>query len=233
VKRACIRRNLIYRQIRCKGRSVAGEAADGNERPLGPRALRTRRRLLDTTSELLTERGLRELSVVEIARRAETSPATFYQYFGGVEEATLELADEATADMMRLVETMPATLAGSAALGPARLFVRAFLDLWDAHHAVLRVRNHAAEEGDPRFRRVRRKALRPLLDRLAQVFRTRGGAAASEGVHPYAAAAALTTVLESMSAHHRELEYFGIDRDDLVETSARILVDTATGFGGR
>jgi hypothetical protein len=64
-------------------------------RRLGPRGLRTRRRLLDATAELLCERGMR----------------------------------------------------GEAGLANARVLVSAFLGLWDAHHAVLRVRSHAAEEG--------------------------------------------------------------------------------------
>lgn len=201
---------------------------DAKDRPLGPRALRTRRRLLDTTAALLAERGLRGLSVVEIARRAETSPATFYQYFGDVEAAALALAEESTEELAALLERMPTSLAGPEGLERARGFVREFADLWDRHHAVLRVRDHAAEEGDRRFRSVRRKALRPLLDRLADLLgaprRVEGG------LHPYAAAAALATVLESLSAYHGELAVFGADRDALVETSARMLVDVVETF---
>jgi AcrR family transcriptional regulator len=207
---------------------VAGRGSESAGRPLGPRALRTRRRLLDATAQLLAERGLRELSVVEIARRAHTSPATFYQYFADVEGATLALADEATAGMGEVLERLPARLDGPEGLARARAFVRAFLDLWDAHHAVLRVRNHAAEEGDRRFRAVRRKALRPLLDRLADVYGGSRAGGAGSG-HPYAAAAALATILESLSAYQRELELLGVEREALVETSARILAETAAG----
>ena len=58
-------------------------------RPLGPRALRTRQRLLDATASLLVERSVLDIPVVEIARKAETSPATFYHCFRDVEEAAL------------------------------------------------------------------------------------------------------------------------------------------------
>jgi AcrR family transcriptional regulator len=189
-------------------------------RSLGARALRTRRRLLDAAAELLRERGMRGVSVVEIARKAGTSPAAFYQYFGGVEEATLELAREAAAGMPEVLELAAGPFTGDEGLERARSLVRRFLDLWDEHRAVLRIRNHEAEEGDRRFRRARREALRPLLDALAA--QAGGGSA----IHPYAAAAALATILESAGAYHRELEHFEIGREALIETSARILVDT-------
>ena len=68
---------------------------DQSGRTLGPRALLTRERLLEATEELLGERSLRDLSVVEIARKVGTSPATFYQYFKDAQEATLRLAEQA------------------------------------------------------------------------------------------------------------------------------------------
>ena len=61
-------------------------------RVLGPKALQTRERLLGATDDLLSKRSLRELRVVDIARKAGTSPATFYQYFRDVEDAVLLLA---------------------------------------------------------------------------------------------------------------------------------------------
>jgi len=201
-------------------------ATPAQQRKLGPRALRTRRRLLDATADLLRERGLRGAAVVEIARRAGTSPASFYQYFAGVEAATLELAGEAAAGLPAILDLLGRPLEGAEGLANARALVAAFLDLWDGHHAVLRVRNHAAEEGAHRFRRKRRQALRPLVEALARRLGGSGGAATCAGFHPYAAAAALATVLESVGAYHRELAYFGVDREALIETSAHILADT-------
>ena len=54
-----------------------------------PRGDDARRRLLDATAELLEDRGILDLKVVDVARRVGTSPATFYQYFQNVEEAVL------------------------------------------------------------------------------------------------------------------------------------------------
>ena len=56
-------------------------ALDG--RRLGRRAQATRRKLLDATAELLQTRRLLDLTVVEVARRVGTSPAssTFWKYW--------------------------------------------------------------------------------------------------------------------------------------------------------
>ena len=52
------------------------QAVDQSGRQLGPRALSTRQGLLDATRALLRERSVRDLTVVEIARPAGTTPPT-------------------------------------------------------------------------------------------------------------------------------------------------------------
>ena len=69
-------------------------AVDG--RLPGRRGLATRQRLLAATATLLETTGYRDLKVVEVAREAGTSPATFYQYFPDAESAVLVLAAELT-----------------------------------------------------------------------------------------------------------------------------------------
>ena len=203
---------------------------DQSGRPLGPRAVATRRRLLEATEALLDERRVREVSVVEIARRAGTSPATFYQYFKDVEEATLELAREAADRVHESLEPLRGDWRGAKGLAAARTLVEAFVRRWDDHHAVLLFTNVAAEQGDRRFRKVRIQAMHPLIDALAaKVRETREGR--GDGVHPMAAAAALASILERLAAYHEELESLGVERADLVETVARILHQTVTGKG--
>ena len=51
-------------------------------------------RLLECTAELLETTPWRSIKVIDIARQAGTSPATFYQYFENVEQAILVLAEE-------------------------------------------------------------------------------------------------------------------------------------------
>ena len=67
-------------------------ASDG--RVPGRRGLLTRTRLLEHTRDLIGTTSYRDLKVVDIARAAGMSPATFYQYFPDAESALLALADE-------------------------------------------------------------------------------------------------------------------------------------------
>jgi AcrR family transcriptional regulator len=203
---------------------------DQSGRALGPRARNTRQRLLEATGSLLAKRPLRELRVVDIAREVGTSPATFYQYFEDVEDAVLELARAASAEMPAVRELIDGAWTGRAGLERAHRIVDAFIHHWDRHHAVLRVRNLASDEGDPRFQRVRTESLAPILDALArQVEASRRAGSIRDDVHPHAAAAALAAILERLAAYHRELEHLGVTREDLVRTSARILYRTVTG----
>jgi AcrR family transcriptional regulator len=208
-------------------RTEQGTAQGG--RPLGPRALKTRQRLLETTQELLAERAVRDVSVVEIARRAGTSPATFYQYFADVEEATLELARAAAEQVPAILEPFAADWSGERGIAPARVLVDAFVRHWDANHAALLFRNVAAEQGDRRFRKVRILAMQPLIEALAKKFEGSHPDAKASGLHPVAAAAALAAILERLAAYHAELEVLGVSRDELVETCARILHQVVTG----
>jgi len=203
---------------------------DQSGRALGPRALGTRQRLLEATSELLHEKSVRAISVVDIARRANTSPATFYQYFKDVGEATLRLAELAAEEVPAVTLLIDGSWRGQKGLETARAIATAFVDHWDAHRSVLLVRNLAADEGDRRFQKVRREALTPVIEHLARKLEEsqQQGRIPAE-LHPFAAAAALATILERLAAHHKEIEYFGATREHLVETCARILFQTVTG----
>ena len=209
--------------------ALSGRALDG--RSIGKRGAATRRRLLDATAELLEANGVRDLRVVDIARRVGTSPATYYQYFRDVEEAVLVLADEvATNDIAPIAALLDEPWDDDSGLSTARELVRQFLALWDSHHAVLRIRNLAAQEGDERFRDVRNRSNRPFLEGLAEQVRAhqRAGRVAVE-IAPMAAAVALVALLERMAAFHVELRALGVDRSDVVETTARICYQTVTG----
>ena len=211
-----------------KQRKPAAVAQTG--RMLGPRALVTRQRLLDATEELLVERSVMDVSVVEIARLAETSPATFYHYFKDVEDAVLLLAEQASEVIPALLEGLDGDWQGEAGLAQARILIDAFIDHWEKHHAVLLLRNLSADKGDPNFQRVRRAALSPVLDRLASVIdQSQAAGRISDAIHPHVAAAALVAILERLSAHFQDLRTFKATRKDLVETCSRILHQTMTG----
>jgi AcrR family transcriptional regulator len=205
-----------------------GTVTGQDGRPLGARAIRTRTKLLECTQELLAERQARDVSVVEIARRAGTSPATFYQYFADVEEATLELASAAAEEVPAILEPLAADWSGARGLDAARTVVDAFVRHWDQHHAALLFRNVAAEQGDRRFQKVRIRAMHPVLQELAKKFEASHGGSTTP-MNPVAAAAALAAILERLAAYHQELEVLGVSRGQLVETCAHILHQIVTG----
>lgn len=206
------------------------EPVDQSGRRLGQRAQETRQRLLEATALQLERSSLRELRVVDIARKVGTSPATFYQYFGDAEEAVLCLAEQASDELPAVSEEIAGSWQGRQGFARARRVVDAFIRHWDVHHAALRVRNLASDEGDPRFQEVRRRAMAPILEGLAaQIRSARDAGRVRSSIHPHAAAAAMAAILERLAAYHTELETFGVTRDQLVETSAEILYRTVTG----
>jgi AcrR family transcriptional regulator len=199
-------------------------------RTLGPRALRTRQRILDAAAARLRERSILDLSVVDIARNAGTSPATFYHYFKDVEELALCLAEQANEDMPDVRELIGGSWQGAAGLERGRAVVDAFLDQWDTHQAVLTLRNLAADRGDRRFLRLRQENIGPVLQALAaQVSKAQGEGRLAPEIHPMAAAAALGSILERMAAHRRDIAVLGASREDIRETCARILQQTLDG----
>lgn len=203
--------------------------ADLSGRPLGDRALAKRRAILDATRELLSQRGLRDLRVADIARAVGTSPATFYQYFADVEDVVLHLAAEANDELAGLLDLFEGNWRGAQGDQRSRDVVTFFMDYWDAHGPVLRVRNLAADEGDERFMELRRAAMEPILDAMVALMRRNGAADRNPRVVPGSAALAMSAILDRLAAYHSVLHYGGVSGDDLVTTSAQILLKTLTG----
>ena len=84
--------------------AYADPVATTDGRVPGERGRQTRQRLLDATVELLTTTSWRSVKVTDIARQARTSPATFYQYFGNVEQAIRVLAEGMVDQAAQLAE---------------------------------------------------------------------------------------------------------------------------------
>src|SRR5690242_4103315 len=111
-------------------------ATDG--RVPGRRGIATRRRLLDCTAELLAKTSYRDIKVIDIAREAGTSPATFYQYFSDVEQAVLVLAEELATDAAGLAQLVHGDWRGDRGIETARRVAEGFVDYYESHRAVFR-----------------------------------------------------------------------------------------------
>lgn len=208
------------------GRGVASEplrAVDG--RVPGRRGRATREKLLRATTELLAQRSYRDLTVVEIAKRARTSTATFYQYFADVEAAIAELAHALAEEGPRLVEIIGKGAWRNDGYEPAVRLVDAFIDLWERHRAILRVVDLATAEGDLRFRNIRTHLLSQVTDALRDAV-----VRASDGqVEPRAQAAALVSLLAHVAEHRYGFEFWGIRLDDMRHSTARLVAWGITG----
>jgi AcrR family transcriptional regulator len=202
-------------------------AVDG--RVPGRRGLATRQRLLDHVDEMLAAGSYRDLRVVDVARQAGTSPATFYQYFADVEEAVLALAEEVARGVQETLVPLVEgpRWRGRAGYDAAMAVVDGYLDFWAAHGGVVRVLDLGQTEGDARFRQIRSRLFtrfnEVLADRVTQE-RTVG-----DDVDPRATAGAMTSMLAHVADHRYGFESYGIRTADIRTSMARILFTTVTG----
>jgi AcrR family transcriptional regulator len=203
-------------------------ATDG--RVPGRRGIATRRRLLDCAAELLTKTSYRDIKVIDIAREAGTSPATFYQYFPDVEQAVLVLAEELAGDAAYLAELVRSDWRGDRGAQTARRIVESFLEYYDRHRAVFRVVDLATEEGDLRFKQLRTRALGGITDALCEVIRDfQHEGRLDPEVDPTATAFIMVAMLAHCAAHRYGFEFWGVRTATQVDTLSRILFWNVTG----
>ncbi len=198
-------------------------AVDG--RVPGRRGRATRDKLLKATAELLDKSSYRDITVVEIARRARTSTGTFYQYFTDVEAALVELARELTDEGPRIVGLIRTGDWMNGGHDSALKLVDAFVDLWERHHAILRVVDLATSEGDLRFRNIRTHLLSQVTDELRDAIIK----ASDPQVEPRAQAATVVSLLAHVAEHRYGYEFWGIKLDDVRRSTARLVAWGVTG----
>jgi AcrR family transcriptional regulator len=209
--------------------AVEPRAADG--RVPGRRGMATRQRLLTCTGEMLRTTAYRDLKVVDIAREAKTSPATFYQYFPDVESAVLVLAEDLSAEGDRFAALIRSTTwRGRSGLDGATALADAFLRFWEEHRPILKVIDLATFEGDARFRAIRASFLAATAEALTDAVRDmREVGRHSDDIDPAAMAGVLVSMLVNVAAHRRGLEDWGVEATALRTAMARIIFWSVSG----
>jgi AcrR family transcriptional regulator len=203
-------------------------AADG--RVPGRRGRATRERLLRCTADMLRTTSYRALKVIDIAREAGTSPATFYQYFADVDDAILVLAQQMALDSERLVRIVgQGTWKGRAGYRTALALTDAFFVFWDQHRPVIRVVDLGAEEGDRRFRKIHLKLLNNVTVQLAETIEGIQAEGRNLGVDALAQAGMLVATLANVAAHQHSFESWGIHSPDVRISVARQIFWGTTG----
>ena len=146
----------------------AASARNQNGQSMGRKGLETRRKLIDATVQMLEAKGLRELRVADIARAAGTSSATFYVYFADASDAVLAAITELPQSTDELLEFADGDWSQGDPLERARQVVESYTAFWAEHSALFRIRNLAADEGEPRFSQARYKSIARFFEVLTR-----------------------------------------------------------------
>ncbi|MFI9646716.1 TetR family transcriptional regulator [Streptomyces sp. NPDC052040] len=186
-------------------------------RVAGRRGQATRQKLLDCLSEMLSSSPYRDVKVIDVARKAGTSPATFYQYFPDVEGAVLEIAEQMAAEGAGLTQLLEGrSWVGKAGWQTAQELVDGFLDFWRKNDAILRVVDLGAAEGDKRFYKLRMKILNSVTNSLADaIAELQSKGRVEKDVKPAAVAGALVAMLASVASHQKGFTSWGVKQAEL------------------
>ncbi|MGW7557680.1 TetR family transcriptional regulator, partial [Streptomyces rimosus] len=110
---------------------MTGQVRTVDGRVAGRRGQATRQKLLDCLSDMLSSSPYRDVKVIDVARKAGTSPATFYQYFPDVEGAVLEIAEEMAKEGASLTDLVAGrSWVGKSGRQAAEELVEGFLSFW-------------------------------------------------------------------------------------------------------
>ncbi|KNB50193.1 TetR family transcriptional regulator [Streptomyces caatingaensis] len=210
---------------------MTGQVRTVDGRVAGRRGQATRQKLLDCLGEMLGSSPYRDVKVIDVARRAGTSPATFYQYFPDVEGAVLELAEEVAAEGAGLTELVAGrSWAGKAGKQAAEELVDGFLAFWRRNDAILRVIDLGAAEGDKRFYRIRMKILNAVTNSLTESVRElQAKRKVDQDVNPAAVAGSLVTMLAAVASHQKGFTTWGVRQADLKPNLALLVHLGITG----
>jgi AcrR family transcriptional regulator len=186
--------------------------------------------LLDCTEKLLDTMSFRDIKVIDIAREAKTSPATFYQYFPDIESAVLALGEATNLDTSELGALVRgADWRGKKGYANALHLADAFIEFWERHRATIRVTDLLVAEGDMRFQTIRTRLLSDLAVALSEVIaQTRSGAKVSSS-RRMATGGVLVAMMANVTTHRFTYEFWGIRTAELRASMADIIFTSITG----
>ncbi|MFD5230442.1 TetR family transcriptional regulator [Streptomyces qaidamensis] len=210
---------------------MTGQVRTVDGRVAGRRGQATRQKLLDCLSEMLSSSPYRDVKVIDVARKAGTSPATFYQYFPDVEGAVLEIAEQMATEGAALTELLEGrSWAGKAGWQTAQELVDGFLEFWRKNDAILRVVDLGAAEGDKRFYKLRMKILNSVNNSLADaVAQLQAKGRVDKDVNPAAVAGSLVAMLAAVASHQKGFSSWGVKQAELKPNLALLVHLGVTG----
>ncbi|MET8078908.1 TetR family transcriptional regulator [Streptomyces sp. NPDC005303] len=210
---------------------MTGQVRTVDGRVAGRRGQATRQKLLDCLSEMLSSSPYRDVKVIDVARKAGTSPATFYQYFPDVEGAVLEVAEQMATEGGQLTQLLEGrSWVGKAGWQTAQELVDGFLEFWRKNDAILRVVDLGAAEGDKRFYKIRMKILNSVNNSLADaVAELQSKGRVDKDVNPAAVAGSLVAMLAAVASHQKGFQSWGVKQAELKPNLALLVHLGVTG----
>ncbi|MEU1302352.1 TetR/AcrR family transcriptional regulator [Streptomyces shenzhenensis] len=210
---------------------MTGQVRTVDGRVAGRRGQATRQKLLDCLSEMLSSSPYRDVKVIDVARKAGTSPATFYQYFPDVEGAVLEIAEQMAAEGAGLTELLAGrTWTGKAGWQTAQELVDGFLEFWRRNDAILRVVDLGAAEGDKRFYKIRMKILNSVNNSLSEsIAELQAKGRIDKDINPAAIAGSLVAMLAAVASHQKGFQSWGVKQAELKPNLALLIHLGVTG----
>lgn len=180
---------------------------------------------------MLSSSPYRDVKVIDVARKAGTSPATFYQYFPDVEGAVLEIAEQMATVGAGLTELVAdRSWVGKAGWATAQELVDGFLEFWRKNDAILRVVDLGAAEGDKRFYKLRMKILNSVNNSLADAVKDlQDKGKVDKDVSPAAVAGSLVAMLAAVASHQKGFQSWGVKQAELKPNLAMLVHLGVTG----
>ncbi|GAA2292310.1 TetR/AcrR family transcriptional regulator [Streptomyces kunmingensis] len=210
---------------------MTGQVRTVDGRVAGRRGQATRQKLLDCLGEMLSSSPYRDVKVIDVARKAGTSPATFYQYFPDVEGAVLEIAEQMATEGAGLTDLVAdRSWVGKAGWATAQDLVDGFLEFWRRNDAILRVVDLGAAEGDKRFYKLRMKILNSVNNSLADAVKElQDKGKVDKDVSPAAVAGSLVAMLAAVASHQKGFQTWGVKQAELKPNLALLVHLGVTG----
>lgn len=210
---------------------MTGQVRTVDGRVAGRRGQATRQKLLDCLGEMLNTSPYRDVKVIDVARMAGTSPATFYQYFPDVEGAVLELAEDMAKEGASLTDLVAGrSWTGKSGATAADDLVDGFLTFWRRNDAILRVIDLGAAEGDKRFYKIRMKILNAVTNSLTDSIKElQDKGRIDKDVNAAAIAGSLVAMLAAVAAHQKGFTSWGVKQAELKPNLALLVHLGVTG----
>lgn len=197
---------------------------------MGSKGFLTREKIVSATADLLVRRPLREIKVAEIGQSAGVSTSTFYLYFETVSDAALAAIDRVEQASPKIIELLTTHWTRDSLLQHARRLVNQYFAIWDEHHALLRVRNFVADEGDKRFLDARRRSIEPVHLLLQEKIRElQADLPENRRLDPPSTASVILALLERTAQIIRLPSAHKATRPRSVETAAFLVASALSG----